>query len=166
MIRVIIGSLLTGSLLLAVAPEKARATEAEPATQSAPDEEVAAVIKAVRAFIAADSIRDEKAMRDLVHPGGMTTGALCGAVPDNVQKPMVDYIAESAEQPDTQSETLSDPEVRIDANLATVWGRYVYRTSDQEDPTEGYSSYQLIRTEEGWKILNYSWSVWSDECTR
>lgn len=49
-------------------------------------------------------------------------------------------------------ERISDPEVKIDDNLAQVWTRYDFYVDGVKSHC-GVDSYQIIRTNEGWKIL-------------
>lgn len=50
-------------------------------------------------------------------------------------------------------EKLFNPEVRIEDNLATVWTRYEFWYNDKYSHC-GIDSFQLARTEGGWKIFS------------
>ena len=49
-------------------------------------------------------------------------------------------------------ERIFDPEVKIDDNLAQAWARYDFYADGVKSHC-GVDSYQIIRTTEGWKIL-------------
>jgi len=144
----------------ASAPEPGRA----PAGPSA--EERAAVMQPVNAFLDGVARRDPAALRATIHPGGVAAGVGCGPTGQYNQlfaQPLATYVETVGSMHADQREQLFDPEVRIEGNLATVWNRYEY-SSGGRVRAAGYSSYQLVRVEGRWKILNYSWSIRPQDC--
>lgn len=67
---------------------------------------------------------------------------------------MSDFIKRVASAPptDTLIETIYDTEVRVDGNLATVWTGYDFHVNSRFSHC-GVDAFQLVRTNEGWKIV-------------
>ncbi len=68
-----------------------------------------------------------------------------------------DTIAAFARQigtphPEVYDERLSNVEVRVDGPLATVWAPYHFYVGAQFSHC-GVNSFQLVRTDDGWRIL-------------
>lgn len=125
-----------------------------------------AVLAAVHAFLAASNARDSKAAAKLIVPDGRATGVGCGPE-GKYDSIFAESLAKTAEEvtlyPENGEEELIDPRIRIDGNLALVWGDYVYRQGGDRNQS-GIVDFQLIRTPAGWKILNYTWSTQKADC--
>ena len=66
---------------------------------------------------------------------------------------MDDFLKSIASAPGKLDERLFNPEVRVDGNLATVWVLYEFWHDDKYSHC-GFDSFQLARTEMGWKIFS------------
>jgi hypothetical protein len=62
-------------------------------------------------------------------------------------------------------ERMYNPEVRISDNLATVWTFYDFHIGERFNHC-GTDYAQLLRTAEGWKIVQLSWTTRPDNCER
>jgi hypothetical protein len=66
---------------------------------------------------------------------------------------MDEFLKGIASAPGKLDERLFNPEVRVDGNLATVWVLYEFWYDDKYSHC-GFDSFQLARTEMGWKIFS------------
>jgi hypothetical protein len=129
-------------VLLAPAPARAQTREAET--------EVRAVID--RLF---DALRapDTAAIRSTFHPEFRLAVTSFGEGQPQVRLVTGDeFIASVAAATAKLDEQISDVEIRIEDNVATVWNRYVFYVDGRADHC-GIDAFILVRTTEGWKIL-------------
>lgn len=63
-----------------------------------------------------------------------------------------------ANDPRSSEERYRGLHIDSDGDLAQVWFDYVF-LSDGQATNHGVESWQLVRTEEGWKIISVAWSV-------
>lgn len=61
-------------------------------------------------------------------------------------------------------EDMYAPKVEVDGDFALVWGRYVF-FSDGKVSHCGVNSFNLVRTETGWKIANAASTIDPTNCT-
>lgn len=121
-------------------------------TTSAADQEVLAVINTMFEGFAR---KDTTIIRGTLHDDVK----LVTAVTNKEGKPIVhtetmdNFLQGIAKAPGKLEEKLFDPEVRIDGNLATVWVLYEFWYDDKYSHC-GIDSFQLARTEGGWKIFS------------
>ena len=124
-----------------------------------------AVLASVHALFDALAERNVPAMLAHVVPGGTGTDIVRGkdgTVRFKAQ-PYVDFLRATPAQGPRLEEMLRHPEVRIDYDMATVWGEYTFR-EDGRISNCGMDSIQLIRVGGEWKILNFSWTSRSGGC--
>lgn len=62
------------------------------------------------------------------------------------------FIASVGRSTSKLDEQISDVEIRVDDNVATVWNRYVFYVDGRADHC-GIDAFTLVRTTEGWKVL-------------
>lgn len=60
-------------------------------------------------------------------------------------------------------ERMFEPEVRVQGDLATVWGRYDFHVGERLTNC-GVNSFQLLRTPDGWKIAHVASTVLTAGC--
>lgn len=60
-------------------------------------------------------------------------------------------------------ERMYRPEVRIEGDLALVWGRYGFYVDDRFSHC-GTNAFHLMRTAEGWKIVNAASTIETADC--
>lgn len=148
--------------IAAVATALLAATPAA-AQKASPDR--IAILATVEALLDAENKGDADAMRALIYPGGTAAGIGCG--PDGVYgsnfvQPLEDF-ADSIGSSGGGTDRLYYPTMRLDGNFASVWGQYEYRY-DGKLLHRGHASFELVRDEGKWKVLNYSWSTQPEEC--
>jgi Domain of unknown function (DUF4440) len=61
-------------------------------------------------------------------------------------------------------EDMYAPEIRIDGDLASVWGRYVFFVNGKISHC-GVNAFHLVRTDAGWKIATASSTMDPQGCT-
>lgn len=69
-----------------------------------------------------------------------------------------------AENRGTIKEDMYAPEVKVDGDLASVWGRYVFFSNGKISHC-GVNAFHLVRTETGWKIATASSTMDAQSCT-
>jgi hypothetical protein len=82
-------------------------------------------------------------------------GALMGGVPrpgQPVKFESIDgFLAQAGRPGPSWDEQIYDPEVRIDGGLATLWVFYTFALGEKFSHC-GVDAFQLVRTNQGWKI--------------
>ena len=141
-------SLVALALHLA-APAPARAQAAGSSGQA--DRE--AVLGVVKALFDGMRAHDSTAIRETLHEQArlLTTTTKDGAPVVEVEA-IGGFLAAVAGSGSELDERIHDPEVRVDAGLASVWTEYDFYL-DGELSHCGVDAFQLGRTARGWKIL-------------
>jgi hypothetical protein len=62
------------------------------------------------------------------------------------------------------NERIYDPEVKIDGNMAQVWGYYTFHMNDKFSHC-GYDAFMLLKVGDAWKITQLADTQRSDGCT-
>ena len=115
-----------------------------------PEAEVRAVID--RMFEALRQ-QDTATMRDTFHPDfRLAVTSTRDGQPVIQQLGRDQFIAAIGAATQSLNETITDVEIRVHDNLAAVWNRYNFWIDDRIDHC-GVDSFMLVRTPEGWKIL-------------
>jgi len=138
------GSTLPVALVLILAPSVA-------AQQS---DDAKAALRQVERLFEALKADDTAGMRAVMHPAGriIQTGTRDG-VPFNRVNPLNDFLASiGGSKGRGLEERIYNPDVRIDDNLAVVWVHYDFRVAGAISHC-GVDAYHLVRTTEGWRIL-------------
>ena len=65
--------------------------------------------------------------------------------------------------PDRYHETITDPAVEVDGDIAMVWAPYVLRKNGTIDHC-GYDHFDLVREAGQWRVLNVTWSQRTTGC--
>ncbi|HEX7119771.1 MAG TPA: nuclear transport factor 2 family protein [Longimicrobiales bacterium] len=73
------------------------------------------------------------------------------------------FLAALGGATDVWDERLYDPAVRIDGNLASVWAEYTFHRGDDFSHC-GVDAFQLVRTENGWKIISLADTMRREGC--
>lgn len=68
------------------------------------------------------------------------------------------FIESIARKKDARSETFSNVRIDTDGEVAQVWFDYTFMIGDYKNAW-GKESWQLVRTEGGWKIAAVAWSA-------
>jgi len=149
-------------------PTNPMAFEEPRASVSAPDAGVAvqeaAVLETIHALFDAMKAKDTETLAALFHPEArlLSTSVQGGAaVVRAVAIP--DFVASVGDSPSELEERIWDEEVRVDGPLATAWTPYAFFV-DGDFSHCGVNSFQLARTDEGWRILHVVDTRRTDAC--
>ncbi len=154
---------------LALTPAREAAAQTPPAVEAGSDE--AAIHDVIDRFKAALVAKDKPGMANLFHEGNVVwlssghpssrdamarmTGEPAQIVEDEGAYELLDdpRLAEIAIE-----ERFYDPVIRTDGQIATVTFDYDFRAQGQIQ-NWGQESWQMVKTEAGWKILHLLFSV-------
>jgi hypothetical protein len=135
---------------LAVAPSIAQ-------TPAAPERD--AVLAIVQAFFDTLAAKDVAAARQILMPTGRFY-----AVGQQDGKPRIraftsdDYLKDLAAMKQNMRERMWNPEVRVRGSIASVWTPYDFWI-DGKFSHCGVDAFDLVKTDEGWKIAGLSYTV-------
>lgn len=128
---------------------------------SAPDADERAVLETVEAFFDVIATRDVEAGTQLALPQGVFVNVSV----DEGQRTIkhfsnADWLASmSADSDRTMREAFDGaPTVLVDGDVAVVWARYIFEINGERSHT-GVDAFNLIRTDDGWKIAGGAYSV-------
>lgn len=141
------------------------------ALQTAPDAvdpasaEGAAVMAPVNGVFAALSARDGQALLPLMDAEGRINVVV--ERPDGSRRhgspAVADFAAGLAPGPERFEEIMPAPTVMIDGDIASVWGRYVFRVDGTLSHC-GVNHFGLVRRDGVWKIANLTWTQRTTGC--
>jgi hypothetical protein len=141
------------------------------ALQTAPDAvdpasaEGAAVMAPVNGVFAALSARDGQALLPLMDAEGRINVVV--ERPDGSRRhgspAVADFAAGLAPGPERFEEIMPAPTVMIDGDIASVWGRYVFRVDGALSHC-GVNHFGLVRRDGVWKIANLTWTQRTTGC--
>lgn len=139
-------------LLLSVTPVPSTAR-----AQTGADRE--AVLKTVRAFFDTMTARDVDGARKILMPQGRFHAMrIQDGKPDVRAFSNEEYFSQLASSKQVMRERMWNPEVRIHGLIATVWAPYDFWI-DGKFSHCGIDAFDLIRTEEGWKIAGGAYTI-------
>ncbi|HEX4738907.1 MAG TPA: nuclear transport factor 2 family protein [Allosphingosinicella sp.] len=132
---------------------------------AAPSADEGAVMHTVDAMFAGLAARDGQAILAQVRPEGGATVAV--ERPDGSRAvrhlSWAEFAGGLKPGPEKYREALSNPQVRVDGDIAMVWGRYVF-TIDGKVHHCGVDHFDLVREAGTWKVLNVTWSQRTTGC--
>lgn len=125
----------------------------------------AAVMAPVEATFAALAAHDGAAL--LAQTWGMGGATIAAEREDgtrNVRQLTWQQFADAIKPgPEALEEKLGDTIMRVDGDIAVVWGRYTFRIDGKMHHC-GMDHFQLTRIEGQWKITNISWTTRTAGC--
>jgi hypothetical protein len=126
---------------------------AAPSVAAAQADDRRVVVAVVERFFAGLKAGDTSAMRATMHPAAriIQTGTRDGAPFARVNSGD-DFLRGVGAPGRVLEERIYNPEVRLDDNLATVWVEYDFLVNGAVNHC-GVDSYQMVRTGDGWQIL-------------
>ncbi|HMQ90237.1 MAG TPA: nuclear transport factor 2 family protein [Flavilitoribacter sp.] len=130
------------------------------------DDDRQAVIAAIQTLFDGMRASDSVMVRSAFYPDAR----LCTTFTDKEGNPQVreSPVSRFITQVGTKYEFILDEriwsyEVRIDGNLASVWTEYTFFRGDQMSHC-GVNAFQMVRTADGWKILNITDTRSTTDC--
>ena len=141
-----------------------RGTGLPPAADASADTQ--AVLAAVQRLLGTIETNDRETLLAVTRPDGGATVAM--ERPDGARRVRHLSWAEFAQLlvpgPGRHRETISDPAVEVDGDIAMVWAPYLVTRNGAPDHC-GYDHFDLVREGGEWKVLNVTWSQRATGCT-
>ncbi len=128
-----------------------------------PDFEVANVLAPIQQLFAAFEAGDSAAMLRLVHADGRVTATGQRARSSGLRSQSWTEFAQRVTPASRFSETISDPAVEVDGDVAMVWAPFTVRI-DGKVANCGYDLFDLVRDNGAWKIMNLTFSSRTTGC--
>ncbi len=128
-----------------------------------PDFETANVLSPIQQLFTALKAGDSAAMLRLVHPEGRVTATGQRATGSGLRSQSWTEFAQRVTPASRFSETISDPAVEVDGDVAMVWAPFVVRV-DGKLANCGYDLFDLVRDNGRWKIMNLTFSSRTSGC--
>ena len=123
----------------------------------APDFETANVLAPIQQLFAAFEAGDSAAMLRVVYPDGRVTATGERASGSGLRQMSWTQFAERVKPDARFLESISDPAVEVDGDIAMVWAPFVVRV-DGKVSNCGVDHFDLVRTNGAWKVMNLTFS--------
>ena len=135
-----------------------------PPAINAPDD-TQAVLATVQRLLGTLETNDRATLLAVTRPDGGATAAI--ERPDGSRQvrrtSWADFAAQLTPGPDRFRETISDPAVEIDGDIAMVWAPYTVTRNGAVDHC-GLDHFDLVREGGQWRVLNVTWSQRTTGC--
>ena len=128
-----------------------------------PDFDTANVLVPIHQLFGAFEAGDSAAMLRVVHPEGRVTATGQRASGSGLRSQSWAEFAQRVTPEAPFSESISDPAVEIDGDIAMVWAPFVVRIGGRVANC-GYDLFDLVRDNGTWKIMNLSFSSRTAGC--
>ena len=130
---------------------------------SPPDFETANVLAPIRSLFAAFEAGDSAAMLRVVHTEGRVTATGQRASSSGLRSQSWVEFAQRVTPASRFSETISDPAIEVDGDVAMVWAPFVVRINGKVANC-GYDLFDLVRDNGTWKVMNLTFSSRTTGC--
>ncbi|MGE0440366.1 MAG: nuclear transport factor 2 family protein [Gemmatimonadales bacterium] len=118
-----------------------------------------AVLAAAQGVFDAMARKDTVALRRLMHPLATLIATVETGDSVRVNGSRLDqFLSQIAGFPTTPIERMWNAEVRVSGAIATVWTQYDFHR-DREFSHCGIDAFQLVRTDDGWKVSSIIYTV-------
>ena len=128
-----------------------------------PDFETANVLAPIQQLFAAFEAGDPAAMLRVVHPDGRVTATGMRASGRGLRQMSWSQFAQRVTPESRFQESISDPAVEIDGDIAMVWAPFVVRVNGKVSNC-GFDHFDLVRENGAWKVMNLSFSSRMEGC--
>ena len=143
------------SLLLAAQVSSGRLPPAGPIP--APDFETANVLAPIQSLFASFAAGDSAAMLRVVYTDGRVTATGQRASGSDLRQLSWTQMAQRVTPDARFTESISDPAVEVDGDVAMVWAPFVVRINGKVSNC-GFDHFDLVRENGAWKIMNLTFS--------
>lgn len=136
-----------------------------PAHAQAPPEDETAVTEVVKRLFDGMRARSGEMVASVFHPEArmVTTGTEPDGSPRVQVQGVEGFVAAVGQGGVPWNEPLFGTEVRVDGNLAHVWTFYRFYAGERFSHC-GYNSIELVRTDDGWRIISIADTRRTDRC--
>ena len=149
------------SLLLAVQVSSGQLPPAQPIPP--PDFETANVLDPIKGLLATFDAGDSVGMLRFVYPEGRVTATGQRASGSGVRPLSWAQFAERVTPESRFQESISDPAIEVDGDVAMVWAPFVVRIGGKVSNC-GFDHFDLVREAGAWKIMNLTFSSRTTGC--
>ena len=154
--------MMTGIIpLLLIAGVVGQLPPAQPIAR--PDFEAAGVLAPIQQLFVAFEARDSAAMLRLVYPEGRVTTTGTRASGSGLRQMSWVEFAQRVKPESRFKETISDPAIEIDGDIAMVWAPFVVRVGGKVSNC-GFDHFDLVRENGAWKVMNVTFSSLTSGC--
>jgi len=129
----------------------------------APDFGTANVLAPIQQLFATFEAGDSAAMLRLVYAEGRVTATGERASGSGLRRMSWTEFAQRMTPDARFSESISDPAIEIDGDVAMVWAPFVVRVKGKVANC-GYDHFDLVRENGGWKVMNLTFSSRTTGC--
>jgi len=135
-----------------------------PAGQQTPSADfVASVLAPIHGLFRAFEAGDRDAMARLVYPEGRVTATGQRASGSELRQMSWTQFAQRVTPNSRFSESISDPAIKVDGDVAMVWAPFVVRVNGKVANC-GIDHFDLTRENGAWKVMNLTFSSRTTEC--
>jgi hypothetical protein len=121
------------------------------------DANAGAVLAPIQALFAALSAGDSAAVLRVVYPDGrVTANGVLSSGPGLRQESFAQFAAR-LKPGEGFEESISDPAIEVDGDIAMVWAPFVVRVGGKVMNC-GYDHFDLVRANGVWKVMNITFS--------
>ena len=128
-----------------------------------PDFETANVLAPIQQLFAAFAAGDSAAVLRLTFPEGRVTATGERASGNGLRQMSWTEFAERIKPDARFQESISDPAVEVDGDIAMVWAPFVVRVNGKIANC-GFDHFDLVRDQGAWTVLNRSFSSRTTGC--
>jgi hypothetical protein len=151
------------SILLALAAQTS-STKLPPAQALPPPAaEEQAVLAPISALFAAFEAGDSAGVLRVVYPDGRVTAVGALRTGNGLRQESWTQFAARLKPGEGFSESISDPAIEIDGDIAMVWAPFVVRVGGKVSNC-GVDHFDLVRANGAWKVMNISSSSRTTGC--
>ena len=149
------------SLLLAAQLSSGQLPPAQPIPP--PDFATANVLAPIQSLFAAFAAGDSAAVLRLTYPQGRVTATGERASGNGLRQMSWTEFAQRVTADARFAESISDPAVEVDGDIAMVWAPFVVRVNGKVANC-GFDHFDLVRDNGAWKVMNISFSSRTTGC--
>jgi len=134
-----------------------------PAQAIPPDFETTNVLAPIQQLFAAFEAGDSAAVLRLVYPDGQVTATGMRASSSGLRQQSWAEFAARITPATAFRETISDPAIEVDGDIAMVWAPFVVRVGGKVSNC-GFDHFDLVRENGAWKVMNLTFSSRTTGC--
>ena len=128
-----------------------------------PDFETANMLAPIQQLLATFAAGDSAAMLRLVYPDGRVTATGMRASGGGLRQQSWTEFARRVTPDGRFTETISDPAIEVDGDIAMVWAPFVVRVGGKVTNC-GTDHFDLVRDNGIWKVMNLTFSSRTTGC--
>ena len=153
--------MIAALLALAVAAPAAKLPPVQALPPPAPEEQ--AVLAPINGLFAAFEAGDSAGVLRVVYPDGRVTAVGTLRSGNGLRQESWSQFAARLKPGEGFRESISDPAIEIDGDIAMVWAPFVVRV-DGKVGNCGVDHFDLVREAGAWKVMNISFSSRTTGC--